>query len=399
MNAKKILILGAGAAGSIVANKIARELRRDIAEGKLEVTVLDKDDLNTNQGGFTFIPFGLYAPEDITRPRSKLISPRVKNAFGADGEVSHVDLGDREVTTKSGRNYSYDYLLISTGCRLEPEAVSGLSGDLNTFYTLEGAMKLREAIKTFNEGRIVVLTPEMPIACPGAPSKFTILLDDYLRHVRGEDVREDVEISFLWPIGNIGPAVYNEKIVEGFAEREIEYRKEFKVQEVDSDEKEVVSDDGDRVGYDLLVSIPPHRGIKALQESGITDENGWVPTDIHTLQYSKSPSERYDEVYAVGDAGSAKINKMGITAHFQALTTGQNLINDYLGNGVRVIYNGEQGCPIVESSYTPATDGRAYMVTWTYGNPPAPFNSTKLCWLIYRMYYYIYWDTTMKAIM
>ena len=119
MNSKKILILGAGAAGSIVANKIARELRREIAKGKLEVTVLDKDDENTNQGGFTFIPFNLYAPEDITRARSKLISPRVKTAFGEDGEVSHVDLGNRRVTAKSGKVYSYDYLLISTGCRLD----------------------------------------------------------------------------------------------------------------------------------------------------------------------------------------------------------------------------------------------------------------------------------------
>ena len=399
MTAKKILILGAGAAGSIVANKIARELRRDIAKGWLEVTVLDKDDVNTNQGGFTFIPFGLYAPEDIMRPRSKLISPRVKTAFGADGEVSHVDLGNREVTTKGGRSYSYDYLMIATGCRLEPEAVPGLQGDLHTFYTLEGALELREAVKTFNQGRIVILTPEMPIACPGAPSKFAIFLDDYLRHVRGGDVRKDVEISFLWPIGNIGPPVYTSTIEESFAERDIDYGKEFKVQEVDPDKKEVLSADGETVEYDLLVTIPPHRGIKALLDSGITDEKGWVPTNIHTLQYYKSPSESYDEVYALGDAGPAKINKMGITAHFQALTTGQNLINDYLGNGVRVMYKGEQGCPIVESSYTPATDGKAYMVTWTYGKPPGPFNSTRLGWLIYRMYYYIYWDMTMKAIL
>jgi len=399
MTAKKILILGAGAAGSIAANKIARELRRDIAERKLEVTILDKDDVNTNQGGFTFIPFGLYTPEDITRARSKLISPRVKTAFGADGEVSHVDLGNRKVTVKSGKSYSYDYLMIATGCRLEPEAVPGLSRDLNTFYSLEGALKLRDSLRSFDKGRIAVLTPEMPIACPGAPSKFTILLDDYLRHVRGGDVREAVDISFLWPVGNIGPAVYNEKIVKGFAERGIDYRKEFKVQEVDPEKREVISADGEKVGYDLLITIPPHRGIEALQKSGITDEKGWVPTNKRTLQYYKSPEEHYDEVYAVGDAGSAKINKMGITAHFQALTTGQNLINDYLGNGFRAMYNGEQGCPIVESSYTQATDGKAYMVTWTYGHPPGPFNSTKLGWLIYRLYYYIYFDMTAKGLM
>jgi sulfide:quinone oxidoreductase len=93
------------------------------------------------------------------------------------------------------------------------------------------------------------------------------------------------------------------------------------------------------------------------------------------------------------------MNKMGINAHFQALKTGQNLINDYHGNGVKSIYKGEQGCPIVESSYTPWTEGKAAMVTWTYGDPAKPFNSTKLGWLIYRMYYYLYFDLTAKAIM
>ena len=136
-----------------------------------------------------------------------------------------------------------------------------------------------------------------------------------------------------------------------------------------------------------------------MQNSGISDDKGWLPTNKHTLQYSKSPSETYEEVYVIGDGGPITMNKMGINAHFQALKTGQNLINDFHGNGVKSIYKGEQGCPIVESSYTPSTDGKAYMVTWTYGNPAKSFSSGKMGWLIYRMYYYIYFDLTAKAIM
>jgi sulfide:quinone oxidoreductase len=399
MTAKKLLILGAGAAGSIVANKVSRELRRDIAEDKLKVAILDKNDMNINPAGFTFIPFHLLAPEDIMRPMSKVISPRVKTAFGEDGEVTHVNLKNRMVTVKSGRSYDYDYLLIATGARLAPEVIPGLSKDYNTFYSMEGSLRLRDVLNTFDKGRIVIATPEMPIACPGAPSKFAVLLDDYLKHVRGGDVGMDIDISFLWPIDLIGPDIYTAKVEKNFAEREIDYHKEFKTQEIDSEKKEVVSADGERVGYDLLISIPPHRGAKAMLDSGIGDDKGWLPTNKHTLQYYKSPSERYDEVYAIGDGGPITMNKMGINAHFQALKTGQNLINDYLGNGVKSIYKGEQGCPIVESSYTPDTDGKGYMVTWTYGNPAKPFNSTRLGWLIYRMYYYIYFDLTAKAIM
>jgi sulfide:quinone oxidoreductase len=396
---KNLLILGAGAAGSIVANKVTRELRREIAKGKYSVTILDKSDTAYNPAGYTFMPFHLLSPEDVSRPMKKVISPRANAFFGDDGEVTRVDLGNRNVSVKSGKEYTYDYLLIATGARLAPEVVPGLVEDYNTFYTLDGSVGLRERLNTFEGGRIVITTPEMPIACPGAPSKFTVLLDDYLRHVRTGDIRDKTDITFLWPINNVGPPVYNEKVIRGCEVRNIDRRYNFKTESVDPQGKTVTSADGETVEYDLLISIPPHRGAKAMLDSEISDEKGWLPTNKYTLQYHKSPSESYDEVYAVGDGGPITMNKMGINAHFQALKTGQNLINDYHGNGVKSIYKGEQGCPIVESSYTPATDGKAYMVTWTYGNPAKSFSSGKMGWLIYRMYYYIYFDLTAKAIM
>jgi sulfide:quinone oxidoreductase len=399
MRKKDLLILGAGACGSIVANKVTRELRREISEDKYNVTVLDKSDVGLNPAGFTFIPFHLLAPEDIQRPFNRIISPRAKTFFGNEGEVTKVDLNNRNVTVRSGKEYPYDYLVIATGARLEPEVVPGLTEDYNTFYTLDGAIDLRDKLDNFDKGKIVIVTPEMPIACPGAPSKFTVLLDDYLKNVRTGDVRDRVDITFLWPIGNVGPPVYDEKVVNGFAEREIDRRYNFKTKEINTKEKRVVSEKGDEVEYDLLISIAPHRGAKAMEDSGISDEKGWLPSNKYTLQYQKSPSESYDEVYIIGDGGPITMNKMGINAHFQALKTGQNLINDYHGNGVKSIYKGEQGCPIVESSYTPSTDGEAFMVTWTYGNPAKSFSSGKMGWLIYRMYYYIYFDLTVKAIM
>jgi sulfide:quinone oxidoreductase len=395
----RVLILGAGAAGSAVANKLAREFRQEIAKDELEVTILDRNDVNINQGGFTFIPFGLYTPEDIIRPRKKVISPRVKSAFGEDGEIVKVDLGNKEVTVKSGKKYSYDYLVIATGCRADVESAPGLSSDFNTFYTsLEDAFKLRELVRTFDKGRIVILTVQMPIPCPGAPGKFAILLDAYLRYIRGEDVRKNVEISFLWPIELIGPPAYNEVASKVFEERNINVIRNFGLTEVDADKKEVVAANGERVKYDLLISIPPHKCTKALLDSSITDEKGWVPIDKYTLQY-RGAAGSYDEVYVLGDAGPAEIIKTGIGAHFQSLVVGQNLINDLRGNGIKVSYMGELGCPFVGAMYTPSTRGEAYIATWSYGKPLEPFKPTKLGWFLYRMYYYIYWDAGIKALM
>lgn len=393
---RRILILGAGAGGTIVANKLARDLRREIAKGEVEVTVLDKDNRNVNPAGFTFLPFGFYTQLDIVRARSSLLSPRVKFLYGENGECRRVDLKSRSVVVSSRKQYNYDYLVIATGAVLDVASVPGLAKDLNTFYTYDGALKLRDVIAGFKGGRIVIHTVKMPISCPGAPGKFAVLLDDYLRYVKGEEVRKNTDIQFLWPGDAIGPPSYNANLTANFERREINLTRKFITVEVDRKNKEVVSTQGERVKYDLLVSIPPHKG--ALIGSGISDENGWVPADKYTLQY-KSGSEHYDDVYVIGDAGPPDRLKMGITTHFQSLYAAQNLINDVMGTGVKQLYRGETGCPYLESSYTSYSAGRAYMAAWTYNKPLSKFKATELGWLLYRMYYYLYFDMTLKGLL
>jgi len=399
METKKLLILGAGAGGSIAANKIARELRKQIAKGELEITILDKDNKNINQAGFTFLPFDFLTEENLVRTRKSLISPRVKCAFGEDGEVTHVDLKNRVVTVKKpGKKYEYDYLLIAMGSEYDINAVPGLADDFNSFYpSIKHAYALRDKINNFKEGHIVISAPRMPIQCPGAPGKFAVFLDDYLRYVK--NVRNNVKMTFLWPTPLIGPTSYNKKITKILEDRGIKVIREFKVSGINADKKEIMPSDGDKIKYDLLITIPPHKGAKVLIDSGITDDNGWIPVDKNTLQYKKSSSESYDEVYCIGNAGPADILKTGIGAHYQALITAQNLINDILGVGSKVLYRGETGCPYIESSYTSATRGKAYLPTWTYNNPLGKFEATEMGWFVYRMYYYMYWDTAIKALM
>lgn len=396
---KKLLILGAGAVGSIVANKVSREMRREIARGEVEISVLDKNDTAVNQGGFTFIPFGLYTPEDITRRRHSLISPRVKTCFGQDGEVVSVDLADKMVRVKSGQSHSYDYLLIATGSECDGGGIPGLSEDFNTFYTgLDAALKLKQRLETMEKGRIVVLTTGMPISCPGAPGKFTTLLDDYLKDARGWKTGKDFQLSFLWPVSAVGPPEYNKLFTEGFKERGINDRRRFKVAEVRAGSKEVISATGEKIPYDLLITIPVHHGARAMSDSGISDENGWIPTDKTTLQYSKAGYEAHQNVYVAGDAGPAEIGKTGIGAHFQAIITAQNLVNDLRGEPVRVPYRGETGCPFVLESYTSARRGKAYLTSWTSDNPQKAFRPTEFGWHFYRMFYYTYWDTAIKGL-
>ncbi len=393
MARKSVLILGAGAVGSMVGNKLAREFRREIAKGEIEITVLDRSEVAVNQAGFTFVPFGYFTDDDLVRPRRSYLSPRLRTFLGREFEIKDIDLGNRVVKVSGGRSFSYDYLVIATGASFDLKQVPGLERDFNSFYTsLEDAKALGRKIRSMEGGRIVVFVPKMPIACPGAPSKFTVMLDNFLRAFKD---RDRFEITFLWPSPNIGPPAYNENITRNLKERGIDDVRGFKYREVDPERKVVVGEDGE-YPYDLLITVPPHVG--ALRGLSVADEDGWVPNDKFTLQY-RGPAGSYDEVYVAGDAGSKEILKMGVTAHFQAFVVGENLARDLMGIEERVYYRGHMGCPYVEESPTPASHGRATLAVWKYGVPLSPFKAARLGWKLYRMYYLVYWDTTMRGLM
>ncbi len=392
---ERVLILGAGYAGSVVANILAREFRNKIAREELEIIILDKNDMNINQGGYTFIPFELYTPEDITRPRRKLISPRVKGIYGNGGEVAAVDLGNKEVSVKSGKKYTYDYLVIAMGCRADVDAVPGLADDLNTFYTsIEDAFKVRDLVKNIKTGKVLISVASMPIPCPGAPVKFTFMLDSYLRNVRKN--RDDVQLTLVWPMEPVGPPEFNKLVTEQCKEKNIEIIRNFQLANVDASKKEIASKNGDKINYDLLITVPPHKAPQVLIDSGLTDEKGWLSADKATLQY-RGPAGNHDNVYILGDLGPVEILKTGIGAHYQAIAVSQDLVNDIRGNGIKTPYEGETGCPIVTEIETPSTPGKGYIATWRYGVPPAPFTTTKMGWFLYRMYYHIHWDISVKG--
>ena len=393
---KRILIAGAGTAGSIVANKLARELRRNIAKDRVKVTLLDRDRMAINRAGFTFVPFGYLTKEDLVRDKKSLISPRVECHFGKEGRITAINLNEQKVSTFSGKTFGYDYLVISTGSVPSPKSVKGLNSDYNTFYTsIEDAQNLGQKIRTFDKGRIVVLAPKMPVPCPGAAAKFSILLSDYLQYVRTKS-RKDIEIEILWPTKAIGPPAYNKIVEEACKEKDIMLSKPFLFDHVDEESRQIVPKDGNPVRYDLLVTVPPYKTDQSLVDSNMTDKGVWLDADKTTLQYRDSGV--YDNVFAIGDNGSSEIPKTGIAAHYQALITAQNIINKISGNDTVSPYRGEAGCPFVYSSYTPHTRGKAYIPIWTYDRMPEPFPPTELGWLFYRMYYYMHWDTTIKAL-
>jgi len=60
----RIVILGGGTAGTMIANRLLRELGDEA-----RIVVIDRDNRHVYQPGLLFVPFGLADPDELVRPR------------------------------------------------------------------------------------------------------------------------------------------------------------------------------------------------------------------------------------------------------------------------------------------------------------------------------------------
>ena len=225
----RFVIIGGGTGGTLTANRLRKIYKRDEAQ----IVVIDGDDEHLYQPGLLFVPFGLAKPGDIVRSRSDQLREGIEFRLA---EVDRVETGSSKVHLADGTELEYDVLVIASGARLLPEETEGLTGagwneKSFSFYTLEGAEALGEALDHLRGGRVVVNLIDMPIKCPVAPLEFCFLLDWFLRE-RG--IRQDVEVTYATPLD----AAFTKPVAAGqlgdmFEEKDIGLETEFATGRVD----------------------------------------------------------------------------------------------------------------------------------------------------------------------
>ncbi len=174
---KNLVILGAGTAGTMMANKMVKLI--DPEEWK--ITIVDQDKNHYYQPGFLFIPFGIYNKQDVTRARADFIPPSVNLVFST---IERIDALNNKVFLQNGSVLNYDYLIIATGTRTYPEETPGLKEELwykqiFDFYTIDGAVALQKFFKNWEGGHLVMAITELPFKCPVAPIEFVFLADHF----------------------------------------------------------------------------------------------------------------------------------------------------------------------------------------------------------------------------
>jgi sulfide:quinone oxidoreductase len=380
----KVVILGGGVGGTLVANLLVRKLRDQIDRHEATVTLVDEKGEHVYQPGFMYIAMGGEKAEHLRRPERSLLDDRVildvAKAVKIDEANSRVELED-------GSRLEYDQLVIATGSRIVPEEIEHFDTEAHHFYNPTAALRLRKALDAFTGGRIVIGIAGMPYKCPPAPLEVAFLIESELRD-RG--LREQTEMHYCSPIGRAFTIEsVSEMATPILAEKGIELHTFFNVESIDPARKVVQSLEGEELPYDLLVLVPPHRGAKVVIDSGLAPAAGWLPTDHHTLQVGGRPN-----VYALGDATDLPLSKAGSTAHFEAPVVAERIVAAITGrapSGKHASYEGKVMC------FFEVGDGKGTLLQFDYANPPKPPKPNRFWHLGKIVFNKTYWHTVPRG--
>ncbi len=354
---KKLLVLGAGTAGTMVVNK----LRPRLDPGEWEITVVDETPCHYYQPGYLFIPFGIYRAPDVMKPRRDFIPA------GVDMVMQPIDLIDparQRVSLEGGKQLDYNYLVIATGTHPVPSQTPGLDGPalgdrIHHYYSVEGAVALYERLKSWEGGRMVINIMETPFKCPVAPLEFTFLADWWF-HERG--MRDRVEIVFATPLGEVFTKPIAARHLSHLLEsKSIQTETDFYVERVDPDRDTLVSYDEREIPYELLVTVPVNMGAEMIARSGLGDELNHVPVDRATFL-----SPEHGNIFAVGDAAALPTSKAGSVAHFAVEGFAENFPRYVEGLPMLERFDGHANC-FIESGF-----GKGLLIDFNYETEPLP---------------------------
>jgi sulfide:quinone oxidoreductase len=286
----RVLVVGGGTGGIAAAN----ELRR-LLPSKHKVTLIEKSPTYHVGATKPWVMLGEKTPEEISRSMDRIKRRRVELLRGV---VQRIDPAAATVATDKGE-VKGDYMIIALGADYDMAAVPGLKESAETFYTLDGAVRLRDRLNAFAGGDLVILIPRAPFKCPPAPYEAAMLLHSHFKK-KGMLGKVKIQIVTLEgaPMATGGPAI-GQAVRGMLQERDIGYQPSKRTQSVDPARKLITFEDKSQARFDLLITVPPHSAPEAVKKSGLTNQSGWIPSDPKTLQMLGGSDS--GKVYVIGD--------------------------------------------------------------------------------------------------
>ncbi len=334
------LILGGGVGGIVTANTL-----RTLLPKEHRIALVSKTPSMHLGATQTWVMMGERQPRQVTRSFDAL---KRRGIDLYDSEVRRINAETREVVTENA-TLKRDFLVVALGADLNLGAIDGLDRAAESFYTMEGALKLREQLKAWKGGDLVFLNPRMPIKCPPAPYEAAMLIEHDLKR-RG--LRDQTRMSFYTiepaPIPTAGPTMGT--FVRGaLAERNIALHTQKQLKSVDATRKLLTFADGSEVKYDLLIAVPPHEAPRVARDSGLA-RGGWIPVDPRTMKTSAPQVFALGDVTAVPLPGRYKpeaplmLPKAAVFAEAQGRIVAGQIAAQVLGKEPKELFEGNGFC-------------------------------------------------------
>ncbi len=363
----RIVILGAGAGGASIANRLMRRL-----DGAT-ITIVDGSDQHWYQPGFTLIASGLKSARYAISGTGDWLPDGIE---WVREDAAAIDPEANRVVTEGGERIDYDYLIVATGLTLDWGAVEGFDLDMvgrngigAVYAGPDYAEATWRAMDAFTDagGRGVFFRPPTEMKCAGAPIKYTFLTDDYLRR---KGTRTDSQVTYVnHSQALFGVPVITEKVELLMRDKDVEVHRHHRIKGVDAERRELhfETDDGDaRFEYDFTNIIPPQRAPEAVRQSGLSWEDrwqdqGWIEVDMHTLRHRRFPN-----VFGIGDINGVPKGKTAASVKFHVPVVEDHLVAELEGREGSASFDGYTSCPLITRV------GRAMLVEFDYEDNLVP---------------------------
>jgi len=406
----KILVIGGGTAGIMVASQLRKKDVKSIA-------IIEPSETHYYQPAWTLVGAGTYDYKKTARPMESLIP---KGVSWIKDFVENVSPNKNEITTKNGNKYSYDYLVVSPGLIYDFSLVEGLEEAFKMGVVCSNYTDPEETwnqIKHFKGGTALFTQPTTPIKCGGAPQKIMYLAEN---HFKKTGVKSSTNIVFATSGGVIfGVKEIAKTLMNVVDRKDINLRFGHQLKKIDPknkiawyalgdnqseyNHKDVkMHKEGNLIGiqFDFMHTAPPSVAPKFIQNSELAEEGGWMKVSHTTMQ-----NPDFHNVFGLGDVAALPTAKTGAAIRKQVPIVVDNILKLINENTLgKMEYNGYSSCPLV-------TDyGKMVLAEFDYKNNFTPDpklkqmlikDSSKEHWRLWMlkkyMLPYLYWNKMMKG--
>lgn len=401
---------------------VAAQLK--LKEKNLKVGLMEPSEKHAYQAAWTLVGGGTFDYDDTIRNEADLIPE------GVDWIKEYAetfDTANNKVVSKTGKEYTYDYLVVAPGIKMDFDALPGLrealgKGNVCSNYT--DPNYTWEVIRNFKGGNALFTQPTTPIKCGGAPMKIMFLADDYFRK---SGVRDKTNVIYASPgsvifgvkefAGTLNQVVQRKGIITKYfyaitridpEKKEVHYRfakpgdNQCVVTENNVISERMEGDSSIVVPYDMLHLAPPQSAPDFVKNSVLAVQEGpakgWLDVDKFTLQHNRFPN-----IFGLGDAANLPTAKTGAAIRKQVPVVVANILemrkHQHLADAQ---YSGYSSCPIV-TGY-----GKMVLAEFKYDNvrDSDPLiskfvDTTKEQWSMWMLKKYglpyLYWNKMVKG--